>query len=140
VTFSFEAGRRCTSGEGNFEFETRQGNEIFQAIELAISTHCGRGAEEPPWGGPRDDASWPLGHAKKSSWEVPDPFYDSIGEVAGQKGKQPLPRPTAAKPDHIYDEPEGMSTQTVYDEPEEVKGEAWRLQAAPDEPVRHKYP
>lgn len=249
MTFSFEAGRRCTSGEGNFEFETRQGNEIFQAIESAISMHCGRGTEEPRWGGPGDDASRPLGHAKKPSWvqgheepggtsleptwegkapkaklavvpsscpgsgepagtilpsrsadcpysepcnslrrgnplvpekgrrqdaaakaateceyavpfdtiaktfvahkfsnvvhypkEVPDPFYDSIGEVAGQKGKQPPPRPTAAKPDHIYDEPEGMSTQTVYDEPKEVKGEAWRLQAAPDEPVRHKYP
>ncbi|NWR58835.1 DOK2 protein, partial [Bucorvus abyssinicus] len=218
VTFSFEAGRRCTSGEGNFEFETRQGNEIFQAIESAINVHCGRGAEEPWRGGPGDDASRPLSHAKKPSWvqgheepagtilpsrsadcpysepcnslrwgnppvqekgrrqdapakaateceyavpfdaiaktftarkfsnvvhypkEDPDPFYDSIGEVAGQKGKQPPPRPTAAKPDHIYDEPEGMSTQTVYDEPEEVKGEAWRLQAAPDEPIRHEYP
>ncbi|XP_010022798.1 PREDICTED: docking protein 2-like, partial [Nestor notabilis] len=47
VTFSFEAGRRSASGEGNFEFETRQGNEIFQAIELAISEHQGREAEEP---------------------------------------------------------------------------------------------
>ncbi|XP_006625525.2 docking protein 2 [Lepisosteus oculatus] len=37
VTFSFEAGRRCTSGEGNFEFETRQGNSLFQAIESAIN-------------------------------------------------------------------------------------------------------
>ncbi|XP_009316912.1 PREDICTED: docking protein 2 [Pygoscelis adeliae] len=37
ATFSFEAGRRCASGEGNFEFETRQGNEIFQAIESAIN-------------------------------------------------------------------------------------------------------
>ncbi|XP_038641056.1 docking protein 2-like [Scyliorhinus canicula] len=36
VTFSFEAGRRCASGEGNFEFDTRQGNEIFQIIESAI--------------------------------------------------------------------------------------------------------
>ncbi|XP_009571009.1 PREDICTED: docking protein 2-like, partial [Fulmarus glacialis] len=41
VTFSFEAGRRCASGEGNFEFETRQGNEIFQAIESAINVHRG---------------------------------------------------------------------------------------------------
>ncbi|XP_051896992.1 docking protein 2-like [Pristis pectinata] len=36
VTFSFEAGRRCASGEGNFEFDTRQANGIFQIIESAI--------------------------------------------------------------------------------------------------------
>ncbi|NXH70561.1 DOK2 protein, partial [Hydrobates tethys] len=227
VTFSFEAGRRCASGEGNFEFETRQGNEIFQAIESAINVHRGRGAEEPRWGGLRDNASRPRGHAKMPSWaqgheepgsthcpgepsgaflpsrgadcpyaepcnslrrgnlpvpekgqrqdapakgaaeseyavpfdtiaktfvarkfgslvgcpeEVPDPLYDSIGEAGGQAGKQPPLRPTATKPDHIYDEPEGLSTHTVYDEPEEVKGEAWRLQAAPEEPAGHEYP
>ncbi|NWS59430.1 DOK2 protein, partial [Chunga burmeisteri] len=252
VTFSFEAGRRCTSGEGNFEFETRQGNEIFQAIESAIDVHRGREAEEPRWGGPRDDSSRPLGHAKMPSWvqgheetgstkcpsleptwegkmpkaklampsssgsgagerpgtflpsrgadcpyaepcnsvrrgnppvpekgrrqdapakataeseyaipfdtiaktfvahkfsslvhhpeEVPDPLYDSIKEAGRQVGKKPPPRPTATKPDHIYDEPEGLSTHTVYDEPEEVKGEAWRLQAAPEEPTGHEYP
>uniref|UniRef100_A0A8B9NG06 IRS-type PTB domain-containing protein n=1 Tax=Accipiter nisus TaxID=211598 RepID=A0A8B9NG06_9AVES len=149
-TFSFEAGRRCASGEGNFEFETRQGNEIFQAIESAINRHRCRGAEEPRRGGPADDASRPLGHAKMPSWNrrqdapaketVPDPFYDSIGEVGGQVGKQPPRLPAVAKPDHIYDEPEGLSTHIVYDEPEEVKGEAWRLQAAPEEPTGHKYP
>ncbi|XP_062398523.1 docking protein 2 [Sardina pilchardus] len=37
MTFSFEAGRRCQSGEGNFEFETKQGNEVFQAVEAAIN-------------------------------------------------------------------------------------------------------
>ncbi|NXT27119.1 DOK2 protein, partial [Syrrhaptes paradoxus] len=239
VTFSFEAGRRCASGEGNFEFETRQGNEIFQAIESAISLHRSRGG---------DDAPRPLGHARMPSWaqgheepgstkcpsldptregkvpkskpvmppgtgeppgaflpsrgadcpyakpckpllrinplapekgwrqdapgkagaeceyavpfdtiaktlvahkfgslahhpeDVPDPFYDTIGEVRGRAGEQPPPRPTAAKPDHIYDEPEGLSVHTVYDEPEEVKGEAWRLQAAPEEPPGHEYP
>ncbi|KAM9312003.1 docking protein 2-like [Gastrophryne carolinensis] len=34
--FSFEAGRRCASGEGNFELETSFGSQIFQAIENAI--------------------------------------------------------------------------------------------------------
>ncbi|KAJ7993801.1 hypothetical protein DPEC_G00258490 [Dallia pectoralis] len=37
VTFSFEAGRRCDSGEGSFEFETKQGNMLFQAVESAIN-------------------------------------------------------------------------------------------------------
>ncbi|NXI47886.1 DOK2 protein, partial [Galbula dea] len=213
VTFSFEAGRRCASGEGNFEFETCQGNEIFQAIESAINIHRSRGVEEPRRGASGDDVSWPLGHAKKPSWaqgheepvgtnadcpytepfnsllrgtppvpekgwkqdspskvapeceyatpfdtiaktlvacqlsslghrpgKVLDPLYDSIREAEGQKGRQPPPRPTTAKPDHIYDEPEGFSTQTVYDEPEEMKGEAWRFQAAPEEPPGHEYP
>ncbi|XP_036452940.1 docking protein 1b [Colossoma macropomum] len=36
VMFSFEAGRRCDSGPGNFTFETKQGNEIFQIVESAI--------------------------------------------------------------------------------------------------------
>ncbi|NXC70116.1 DOK2 protein, partial [Anhinga anhinga] len=237
VTFSFEAGRRCASGEGNFEFETRQGNEIFQVIESAINVHRGWGAEEPQRGGPGDDASRPLGHTKcpslEPTWEgkmpkakpamppsscpgtgeplgaflpsrgadcsyaepcnplrwgnppvpekgrrqdtvakaaaeseyaipfdtiaktfvarkfsnlVPhpeeasDPLYDNVGETEEQAGKKPPLRPIATKPDHIYDEPEGLSTHTVYDEPEEVKGEAWRLQAAPEEPAGHEYP
>ncbi|XP_014187108.2 docking protein 2, partial [Haplochromis burtoni] len=37
ATFSFEAGRRCDSGEGNFEFDTKQGNVLFQAVEAAIN-------------------------------------------------------------------------------------------------------
>ncbi|XP_054466816.1 docking protein 2 isoform X2 [Anoplopoma fimbria] len=36
-TFSFEAGRRCDSGEGSFEFDTKQGNFVFQAVEAAIN-------------------------------------------------------------------------------------------------------
>ncbi|XP_074526651.1 docking protein 2 [Halichoeres trimaculatus] len=37
ATFSFEAGRRCDSGEGNFEFDTKQGNLLFLAVEAAIN-------------------------------------------------------------------------------------------------------
>ncbi|XP_070690681.1 docking protein 2 isoform X2 [Pempheris klunzingeri] len=36
-TFSFEAGRRCESGEGGFEFDTKQGNVLFQTVEAAIN-------------------------------------------------------------------------------------------------------
>lgn len=36
-TFSFEAGRRCDSGEGSFEFETKLGNAVFVAVETAIN-------------------------------------------------------------------------------------------------------
>ncbi|XP_010885966.2 docking protein 1b [Esox lucius] len=38
VMFSFEAGRRCDSGPGNFTFETKQGNEIFVIVEQAIQS------------------------------------------------------------------------------------------------------
>ncbi|XP_072259265.1 docking protein 1 [Pyxicephalus adspersus] len=41
--FSFEAGRRCASGPGNFTFETSQGHEIFQKVESSI--HAQQGSE-----------------------------------------------------------------------------------------------
>ncbi|XP_026857596.2 docking protein 2 [Electrophorus electricus] len=36
LSFSFEAGRRCESGEGCFEFTTSHGNRLFSSIEDAI--------------------------------------------------------------------------------------------------------
>ncbi|XP_074837886.1 docking protein 2 isoform X2 [Carettochelys insculpta] len=71
--------------------------------------------------------------------QTPYPLYDSIEEAGMRKRSQP---PTHPKPEHIYDEPEGLSapTHSVYDEPEEVKGEAWKLQATAEDPVGHEYP
>nr|XP_004668307.1 docking protein 1 [Jaculus jaculus] len=43
VMFSFEAGRRCSSGPGTFTFQTTQGNAIFQAVETAIQQQKAQG-------------------------------------------------------------------------------------------------
>uniref|UniRef100_A0A8C2P268 Docking protein 2 n=1 Tax=Capra hircus TaxID=9925 RepID=A0A8C2P268_CAPHI len=170
VTFSFEAGRRCVSGEGNFEFETRQGNEIFLALEEAISAQKNATSPGPqtqpvpvpavlprpesPYARPHDSLPPPsptvpvpaprqqrgpegeyavpfdavarsLGKSLRSILAVPpeppaDPLYDSIED-------HPHPRP-----DHIYDEPEGMAPLALYDSPQEPRGEAWRRQATAD--------
>ncbi|XP_051972046.1 docking protein 6-like [Xyrauchen texanus] len=36
LSFSFEAGRRCESGEGQFEFATHQGERLFNFVSAAI--------------------------------------------------------------------------------------------------------
>ncbi|XP_054846211.1 docking protein 1 [Eublepharis macularius] len=46
VMFSFEAGRRCESGPGNFTFETKQGNEIFRVVEAAIQDQKAQAEED----------------------------------------------------------------------------------------------
>uniref|UniRef100_A0A7M4E2M5 Docking protein 2 n=1 Tax=Crocodylus porosus TaxID=8502 RepID=A0A7M4E2M5_CROPO len=186
MTFSFEAGRRCASGEGNFEFETRQGNEIFQVIELAIDAQKTYGMDdlqgpgpysEPcdtlPWtdpsrpsaaknkgtqgrGAPESDYAVPfdtiaksfrgsdfnsfLSSLEKLPKPAPYSLYHSIKEASGKSQNMPPMPPASAKPDHIYDEPESLSLHKVYDEPEEVKGEAWKLQAMAEDPTGHEYP
>uniref|UniRef100_A0A8C3XFW5 IRS-type PTB domain-containing protein n=1 Tax=Cyanoderma ruficeps TaxID=181631 RepID=A0A8C3XFW5_9PASS len=199
VTFSFEAGRRCASGEGNFEFDTRQGNEIFQAIEAAIEVQRGRaepelartpgrtqpheepkgpsgegkglkakpaippGAVDPsgsprgvdfPYAEPRDSLrrAGPEGAKAESEYAVP---FDAVAKSFlarqfgglgcpqeglpeplsvprdGGGGQQPPGRPTAPKPEHIYDEPEGLSGghQEVAGDTREVAGDVWKRRA-----------
>ncbi|ELK19238.1 Docking protein 2 [Pteropus alecto] len=180
VTFSFEAGRRCVSGEGSFEFETRQGNEIFSALGEAISAQKNSMPPGPqtqpatvptvlprpdsPYSRPHDSlpppsptASVPTPRPRglEGEYAVPfdavarnlekslrdilavspqppvDPLYDSIEEK--------LP----SRPDHIYDEPEGVAALSLYDCPQEPRGEAWKRQAAADREssgLQHLYP
>lgn len=45
VMFSFEAGRRCDSGPGNFTFETKQGNDIFTLVDQAIQSQKAQAEE-----------------------------------------------------------------------------------------------
>ncbi|KAM4749115.1 docking protein 2 [Rhinophrynus dorsalis] len=80
--FSFEAGRRCTSGEGNFEFETPLGGQIFQAIEGAINSKCGD-APTPSGYGPYTEES-----SSGSRPPLPSPSLPkgTINPTPGQKG------------------------------------------------------
>lgn len=64
VMFSFEAGRRCDSGPGNFTFDTKQGNEIFSLVDQAIQSQKALAEErrlsctpESPVGGALGDSS-----------------------------------------------------------------------------------
>lgn len=58
VMFSFEAGRRCESGPGNFTFETKQGNEIFHIVEESIREQKAQ-AEERHQSCPSLDSDYP---------------------------------------------------------------------------------
>ncbi|XP_005995306.2 docking protein 2 [Latimeria chalumnae] len=85
MTFSFESGRRCASGEGNFEFETKQGNEIFHTIESAISVHKTTLKDEKRYSPPSEETM--LG----SRFQVPDgttnqvPLEEQFGEEQSQR-------------------------------------------------------
>lgn len=180
VTFSFEAGRRCLSGEGSFEFETRQGNEIFLALEEAISAQKNATLPAPqaqpvtvptalprpesPYSRPHDSLPPPSPTTPVSALRPRGPEgeyalpFDTVARNLGKSlrgilavGPQPPADPLydsieehpSTRPDHIYDEPEGVATLSLYDRPQEPRGEAWRRQATADgDPsgLQHVYP
>ncbi|XP_018430930.1 PREDICTED: docking protein 1-like [Nanorana parkeri] len=106
VMFSFEAGRRCASGPGNFTFETSQGHEIFQKVESSIRAQQG---SEKRLSGPSLDTEAPADHVNQN-------FYLSQSEilvVAPRKDAEEktlkgrvlpnLPAAKVAQPQHLLD-------------------------------------
>ncbi|XP_037245355.1 docking protein 1 isoform X1 [Falco biarmicus] len=96
VMFSFEAGRRCDSGPGNFTFETKQGNEIFRLVEASIREQKAQ-VEENRQSCDSLDSDSPgvvLIHqalADSLSLELPAEGDDTVAPKAGL-----APRPSAA--------------------------------------------
>lgn len=157
VTFSFEAGRRCVSGEGNFEFETRQGNEIFAALEEAI--HVQKQAESPgqllearprpesPYSQPHDSlplptpsSSTPVPAAQprgpEGEYAVP---FDAMPRSLGHnllRGALAVPPQLLLDPlyDSILEEQVSPAPEHIYDEPEGVA--TLSLRDRPDEAPR----
>lgn len=95
-TFSFEAGRRCDSGEGNFEFDTKLGNALFAAVETAIerqrlflpsrqtstaldgAAHSSRPQRQTSLG---LDGHSPISRSLPPRPEEPDPVYSLVNEA-----------------------------------------------------------
>ncbi|NXJ84122.1 DOK1 protein, partial [Trogon melanurus] len=115
VMFSFEAGRRCDSGPGNFTFETKQGNEIFRLVETSIREQKAQ-VEENRQSCDSLDSDSPgvvliqQALAESLSLELPAEAGDTLAPKAGL-----APRPSAAA-----DERDAMSllkTRTLPDLP-----------------------
>uniref|UniRef100_A0ACB8EZ29 Uncharacterized protein n=1 Tax=Sphaerodactylus townsendi TaxID=933632 RepID=A0ACB8EZ29_9SAUR len=255
VMFTFEAGRRCTSGEGSLEFLTQQGDEIIRVIETAINAQRAAGATDqckegsfhtsartsflarasnetrsyeegtlqekvtavekgqPPHAAstkslslgagsqghpvnrgrlvkpvascplsniqyphselshslPRRDPQYGPGMLERAGkMIVPqikvepnredaesfDPAFKSLGSRNGNRPQQaireastPLMRgdrndaldKISAVLKYVHNDTEGL-VHHVYDEPQEIKGDAWKWQATPEDPVGHEYP
>ncbi|XP_049599652.1 docking protein 1b [Syngnathus scovelli] len=80
VMFSFESGRRCDSGPGNFSFDTKQGNEIFVLVDRAIKSQKAL-AEERPLSCPVDFEP----ECPPSLWHVRD-AAGAAGPASGDSG------------------------------------------------------
>ncbi|XP_047713286.1 docking protein 2 isoform X2 [Prionailurus viverrinus] len=157
VTFSFEAGRRCVSGEGNFEFETRQGNEIFLALEEAISAQKNSAPPGPqtqpatvpavlsrpesPYSRPHDSlpppsptTPVPTTRPRGPEGEYAVPF-DAVARNLGKSFRGILAVPPQSPVDPLYDSIEehpAPQPDHIYDEPEGVA--ALSLYDSPQEP------
>ncbi|XP_040270784.1 docking protein 2 isoform X1 [Bufo bufo] len=160
--FSFEAGRRCASGEGNFEFETSHGSNIFQSIESAIKANHNDSPlgheqyHEEVTNVPRQpvrSASLAVGASHStlpSNQPIPESEYavpfDKVAQnllatgFGGLLGPNVPPQAKSRKvrkPEHIYDEPE---LTPVYDEPEGIRVDAWKSQATDAHEIGYEYP
>ncbi|NWS63335.1 DOK1 protein, partial [Chunga burmeisteri] len=96
VMFSFEAGRRCDSGPGNFTFETKQGNEIFRLVEASIREQKAQAEENRQSCDSLDSDSPSMvlirqALADSLSLELPAEGDDTLAPKAGL-----VPRPSAA--------------------------------------------
>ncbi|XP_004610144.2 docking protein 2 [Sorex araneus] len=162
VTFSFEAGRRCDSGEGTFEFETRQVSEIFQALDEAIAAQKNAPAAAPqtqpaavptvlpvalprpesPYSRPHDSlpppsptVSVPSPRSRGPEGEYAVPF-DAVARNLGKSLRSILAGPPKALGDPLYDSIQEhaapLGPDHIYDEPEGMA--ALTLYDRPQEP------
>uniref|UniRef100_A0A8C9EIC0 Docking protein 1 n=1 Tax=Pavo cristatus TaxID=9049 RepID=A0A8C9EIC0_PAVCR len=123
VMFSFEAGRRCDSGPGNFTFETKQGNEIFRLVEASIREQKAQ-VEENQQSCDSLESDSPK--------ERDPPVLQAKPPITSTPPRSPLPKaPRAVLPD--------KDPSSLYSEPlDSVKGFRPRLDPLYADPVDSK--
>lgn len=99
VMFSFEAGRRCESGPGNFTFETNQGNEIFRVVEEAIQEQKAQAEEDRQSGGSLDSEASGAGH-----------LHSAMAGMLLLEGEGPRSTPAGATLSLATEEKEGAAS------------------------------
>ncbi|XP_069833149.1 docking protein 1 isoform X2 [Dendropsophus ebraccatus] len=103
VMFSFEAGRRCQSGPGNFTFETSQGHEIFQKVEGSIRAQQG---SENRLSGPTLDTETPTDNTSLGSDSGGSDIQsrkDTEEKALKTRALPNLPLPKPVQPQHLLD-------------------------------------
>ncbi|KAG9488554.1 hypothetical protein GDO78_004871 [Eleutherodactylus coqui] len=166
--FSFEAGRRCASGEGNFEFETAHGSHIFHAIESAIKASHN---DSPTGQEQYHEEVSNVPHQPVRSSSLPAvPSLSTLPSKNNMPTSQPIPESEYAVPfDKVaknllatgfggllgpnvppqsksrkFCKPEHIYDEPeltpVYDEPEGIRVDAWRSQATDAHEIGYEYP
>lgn len=140
MMFSIEAGRRCESGPGTFNFETKQSDEILRLVELAIrqqkclSVSTGGGSPRSPSSPlPRRPISASLLDTQPNSCSDSESAHlDSGTLTSGAVGSaesacvRPAPayRPPAEPaglPEPVYSTPVNIIDSSAYSQPADVR-------------------
>ncbi|XP_004679330.1 PREDICTED: docking protein 3 [Condylura cristata] len=139
--FSFEAGRRCDSGEGLFAFSSPHARDLYAAVAIAIARQrdqlpglagaqpcpLPRAISLPSLDPPGELQELPPGHEPPSSWRVrlADPGPQSLPLILST---EPLEEPAAGLYASVCKQASGPPG------PEHFYENLWRLEAGPVPP------
>ncbi|KAL1023669.1 hypothetical protein UPYG_G00044330 [Umbra pygmaea] len=98
LSFSIEAGRRCTSGPGAFLFETIQAEDIFSRVETAIREQKSVAGDEPE---SRDAVSKPSPVLPRSKAPLPK-LPESANIMDGGYSPRPVSFNAIGTADSVY--------------------------------------
>ncbi|KAM5171844.1 LOW QUALITY PROTEIN: docking protein 2-like [Mantella aurantiaca] len=165
--FSFEAGLRCASGEGNFEFETSFGHQIYQVIKCAIKAGHKKDSSPTGYEQHHDQSAVPRQPARSvyltvsasfqpplcpqnkvtTNLTIPDSEYAIPFDKMAQNllatefdGLLDLLQKKKPRKPQKFENKSKVPINPVYDEPEVIRVDAWKMQATNTHEMGNEYP